>query len=107
MFATCNAEDYLAALPGIVRKTLVHGERTLLTEFRMQGGSRLPMHSHPYEQTGYLISGHMRLTIAGEAFDAGPGASWCIPSGTPHGAEISEDAVAIEIFSPVRDDYIP
>jgi quercetin dioxygenase-like cupin family protein len=107
MFATPSAQGYCPALPGIVRKTLVHGERTLLVEFRMEKGSTLPRHSHPYEQTGYLVSGRMRLTVAGESFDAGPGASWCIPSGVPHGAEISEDTVAVEIFSPARADYLP
>ena len=107
MFAAPISNGYQPALPGIERKTLVHGERTLMTEFRMHKGSALPVHSHPYEQTGYLVSGHIRLTIAGESFDAHPGASWCIPSDGEHGAEILEDSVAIEIFSPVREDYLP
>jgi quercetin dioxygenase-like cupin family protein len=107
MFAADTAEGFLPALPGIERKTVVYGERTLMTVFRMHKGSTLPMHSHPYEQTGYLVSGHVRLTIAGESFDAGPGSSWCIPSDAGHGAEIAEDSVAIEVFSPVRADYLP
>ena len=36
-----------------------------------------------------------------------PGDSWSIPGGMPHGAEVLEDSVAIEVFSPVRDDYLP
>jgi quercetin dioxygenase-like cupin family protein len=107
MFAKPSTDGFLPALPGIDRKTLVHGKHTLATEFRMKAGSVLPAHSHLYEQTGYLVSGHIRLTIGDEPFDALPGASWCIPPNLSHGAQILEDTVAIEIFSPVREDYLP
>ena len=107
LFAADSDQGFAPALPGIERKTLVYGERTLMTVFRMRKGSTLPVHSHPFEQTGYLVSGRVRLTIAGESFEAGPGASWCIPSDAAHGAEIAEDAVALEVFSPVRADYLP
>jgi len=107
MFSVGSKQGYQPALPGIDRKTLVWGERTLATEFRMKAGSQLPVHSHPHEQTGYLVSGKIRLTIGTERFDAGPGASWCVPPDVAHGAEIVEDAVAIEIFAPVREDYLP
>ena len=35
-----------------------------------------------------------------------PGDSWSIPGNAKHGAEIKEDSVALEVFSPVRADYI-
>jgi quercetin dioxygenase-like cupin family protein len=98
---------YAPALEGIDRKTLVYGSKTLMTEFRLRKGSVLPRHNHPQEQSGYLIRGHIRLSIGTEAFEALPGDSWCIPSGVEHGADILEDSVAIEVFSPVRDDYLP
>jgi quercetin dioxygenase-like cupin family protein len=107
MFTKTSTEGFEPALPGIERKTLVYGQLTLATEFRMQAGSTLPLHQHPYEQTGYLVSGRMRMTIDGEQLDATAGASWCIPADARHGAEILEDSVAIEIFSPVRADYLP
>jgi quercetin dioxygenase-like cupin family protein len=106
MFASPSPEGFAPALPGIERKTLVHGACTLATEFRMQAGSTLPVHAHPYEQTGYLVAGHVRLTIGAEQFDATAGASWCIPADVAHRAEIVEDSIAIEIFSPVRADYL-
>ncbi len=65
------------------------------------------MHSHPHEQTGYLLSGKMRFTIDGNVFEAEPGDSWTIKSGVVHGAEVIKDALVIEIFSPVREDYLP
>jgi len=78
-----------------------------MTEFLLKKGNRLPRHSHLHEQTGYLVKGRIRLSIELEENDVRPGDSWCIPSGVEHGAEILEDSVAIEVFSPVREDYLP
>jgi quercetin dioxygenase-like cupin family protein len=36
-----------------------------------------------------------------------PGDSWCIPGGAEHEAQVLEDSVAIEVFSPIREDYLP
>lgn len=107
MFEKSSDLGYHEAVPAVYRKTLVFGEKTLLTEFRMQKGSSLPAHAHPYEQTGYLVRGRLRLTIDDESFDVSPGDSWSIGSNIPHCAEILEDSVAVEVFSPVRQDYLP
>ncbi len=107
MFSKRSETGYREALPCVDRKTLVYGERTLLSEFRMRKGSTLPRHAHPYEQTGYLINGHIRLMIGAESFDVEPGDSWCIASDVEHGAVILEDSVALEMFSPARADYLP
>jgi quercetin dioxygenase-like cupin family protein len=107
MFLNGGDDGYVDALPGILRKTLSYGEATLMSEFRLRAGSPLPLHDHPQEQTGYLVSGRLRLTIGGETHDVAPGDSWSIPGGVRHGAEALEDAVAIEVFSPVREDYLP
>ena len=106
LYKACPS-GYRGALPGIKLKTLVHGDKTLLSEFSMNANSSLPLHSHIHEQTGYLVKGKVRLTIGQQAFTAEPGDSWCIPGNVEHGAEIIEDAVAIEVFSPVREDYLP
>lgn len=107
MFQHHNDIGYIDVLEKIQRKTLVYGEKTLLTEFRLAKGAVLPEHSHPHEQTGYLVSGRIVLTIGGETYRVGPGGSWCIPGNAAHRAVAHEDSVAIEIFSPVREDYIP
>ena len=107
MFQKYSKDGYVLAVPGIERKTLVYGEKTLMTEFLLKKGGRLPQHSHPHEQTGYLVNGHIRLSIGSEENDVMPGDSWCVASGVEHSAEILEDSVAIEVFSPVREDYLP
>ncbi len=107
MFQRHNADGYEPALEGIEKKTLVYGEKTLMTEFVLHKGRVLPRHTHPHEQTGYLVSGRIRLLIGSDAYEARPGDSWCIPGGMEHGAEILEDSLAVEVFSPVRTDYLP
>ena len=107
MFRKHDAGGYKHALDKIKVKTLVHGQKTLLTGFRLEKGAVLPKHSHPHEQTGYLVSGRIDLTIGNETHGAVPGDSWCIPGNTEHHAYAREDSVAIEVFSPVREDYLP
>ncbi len=107
MFTKCTNDQYKTLLPGIQMRTLVYGEKSLMSEFHLTGGSQLPCHQHPYEQTGYLVSGHIRLLVGEEIYDVEPGDSWCIAMNLPHAAEILIDSVAVEVFSPVRVDYLP
>ena len=107
MFYKRSNNGYKQALDGIKLKTLVYGDKTLFAEFHLEKGSQLPRHAHPHEQTGYLISGRIRLSIGEDTFEVEPGDSWCIPGHVEHRAEIIEDSVAIEVFSPVREDYLP
>jgi quercetin dioxygenase-like cupin family protein len=106
MFSKSSSEGYKQVLAGIEQKTLVHGDKTLMVEFRLQQGAALPLHSHPHEQTGYLVRGHLRLTIGADVHDVLPGDSWCIAGNVLHCAECLEETVAIEVFSPVREDYL-
>ena len=107
MFYKNNNNGYKQVLNGIKLKTLVYGDKTHFTEFRMEQGSQLPSHAHPQEQTGYLITGRIRLFIGDEIFEVEPGDSWCVLSNVEHRAEILADSVAIEVFSPIREDYLP
>ncbi len=106
MFYKKNNDGYQQVLSGISLKTLVYGEKTLFTEFRLGKDSQLPLHAHPQEQTGYLISGRIRLFVGDEVYEVEPGDSWCVPGNVEHRAEILVDSVAIEVFAPVREDYL-
>ena len=100
-----SLEGYHELVTGVWLKALVHGERTLLTEVRLQKGAVVPEHQHPHEQTGYLISGSLRFFGEIEDRILRPGDSWNIAGGVSHGAEALEDTVVIEVFSPVREEY--
>lgn len=106
MFQRGGPNGYRDVLDKIRQKTLVHGEKTLMAEFRLDKGAILPRHHHPHEQTGYLVTGRLELTIGDTLHQVGPGDSWCIPGNQEHHAVALEDCLAIEVFSPVRDDYL-
>ncbi|MYA00478.1 MAG: cupin domain-containing protein [Chloroflexi bacterium] len=92
---------------GIVRRTLNAGERTSIHEIQITEGCTVPMHTHPHEQIGYLVSGRVRFELADEVKELSAGDSWIIPSEVPHEVTALEDAVALDIFSPAREEYIP
>ena len=106
MFSMHDKNGYKEVLPDIRMKPLVYGDKTMMTEFILQKGSVLQEHNHLHEQTGYLVSGRMILTIGEETFEVEPGDSWNIPADVPHRASIIEDSVAIEVFYPRRDEYL-
>jgi quercetin dioxygenase-like cupin family protein len=106
MFVDRSDDGFREVAPGVQLRVLAHGEATLMAEFRLAAGHELPVHAHPHEQTGYLVSGHIRLHIGDESRELGPGDSWCVPGGVDHRADIHEDAVAVEVWSPVREDLL-
>lgn len=106
MFGSSSQAGYVEVLPGIRIKTIVHGKASLMTEFLLQAGVQLPFHAHPQEQTGYLIEGRIKLHVGDEHRIMNPGDSWCIPANITHGAEILENSRALEVFAPLREDYL-
>ena len=92
-------------LPGVVRRTLTAGERTMLIEVTLAQGAVVPSHSHPHEQIGYLASGRLLFEVGDERRELSPGDSWLVPSDVPHQVTALEASVAIDVFSPPREDY--
>jgi 8-oxo-dGTP diphosphatase len=106
MFYKKNSDGYNTPVKGIKLKSLTYGEKTHMCEFVLDAGSAIPEHSHPHEQTGYLVSGKIDFLMEGKTFDAEPGDSWSIPGDMPHSANVIEDSVIVEVFSPVREEYL-
>ena len=107
MFAKNEDRDFKKLIDGARIKTLAWGTKSSLSMFELEKDAAIPNHSHPNEQSGYLVSGKIVLIIEGERFEAKPGDGWNMESDVEHGAEILEDSVVVEVFSPVREDYLP
>ena len=90
---------------GSYRKTLGWGERTLLSEVMIERDGVVPTHAHPHEQTGYVVRGAIQFTIGAQVVVLRSGDAYVIPGGTPHSCLGLEDSLAIDIFSPVREEY--
>jgi quercetin dioxygenase-like cupin family protein len=102
-----NAEaSAVQMFPGVVRRTLNSGERTTLIEVTIAQGAAVPAHSHPHEQAGYVASGRVRFVIGGEARDLAAGDSYLVPGNATHEVTALEASVCIDVFSPVREEYL-
>ena len=92
-------------LPGASIQTF-WGERIHLSLVTIEPGGSVPRHSHTHEQAGTLLEGEMTLGIGSEEGTVRPGDFYVIPSGVEHWvAQTSKRIVALDIFSPVREDY--
>ena len=66
----------------------------------------VPTHQHPHEQMGMGLEGEFELTIDGETRTIRQGDAYCIPGNTPHSARgMTQNARALDIFHPVREEY--
>jgi len=92
-------------LPGVVRRTLTEGERMMLVEVTLAQGAVVPPHTHPHEQIGYLASGRLLFEVGDERRELSAGDSWLVPSNVSHQVTALEPSVAIDVFSPPREEY--
>ena len=93
------------ALPGLTRKTLAQSRSMMICEFRFDAQVEIPIHSHPHDQVGYLVEGHVEMTIDGKKYELNKGDSYCAPSNVPHGVYTLEQSVIVDTFCPPREDY--
>ena len=77
-----------------------------LARFTLKRGCVVPAHAHHNEQMSTVISGAMRFVIDGREFVARAGETVCIPPLSLHAVEALEDTHMLEVFSPVRQDWI-
>jgi quercetin dioxygenase-like cupin family protein len=101
-----SSDRWITMVPGIRRRTLAAGEQMMQMVVTLDSGSHLPEHQHPHEQITYCISGRLRLLLAGVVHELTAGQSLHIPSATPHAADVLEDTLVIDTFSPPREDLL-
>ena len=80
--------------------------RKLLARVYLAKGCKVPEHSHHNEQISIIEEGSLKFVIAGEEKVVKAGEVLRIPPHVPHSAEAEEDCVGVDIFSPVREDWI-
>ncbi len=93
-------------LPGF-KSRMIHTEKITLAYWEIQAGSILPEHSHPHEQVAaQVLSGRFELTLDGETKVMKAGDIAVIPSNVVHSGRAITDCQLLDVFSPVREDYI-
>lgn len=82
------------------------GDKMLLSLVEIDANSEVPNHTHPHEQAGIVIEGEMEMGIGGEVRVLKPGDMYIIPGGVEHYARCGDkSAKALDIFSPVREEF--
>lgn len=93
--------------PGVSAK-IVSGKKLMFSLVKLEPGAVVPEHTHPHEQMGMLVSGTMELTIAGRTRVLTGNEIYLVPGGVPHAAKAgASGAVALDAFSPPREEYLP
>ena len=92
-------------LPGVRIRTF-WGKQMLLSLVDLDANTTVPMHSHPHEQAGTIISGELEMTINGEKRLFKEGDTYIVPGNVQHMAVTGNNpAQVLDIFSPVREEY--
>ncbi|MHC4242689.1 MAG: cupin domain-containing protein [Planctomycetota bacterium] len=85
---------------------LAVGEKSMVTRMNYTADNIVPFHQHPHEQSGYVISGKIRLKFGEIDEMLEPGDTYSIPGNTQHSFEVIESGQVIDFFSPPREDYL-
>jgi len=90
---------------GISRK-YVTGDREMVAQIYLTRGAIVPIHAHESEQLTYVLTGALKFTLDGRDITVRAGELLRIPSWMPHTAEAVEDTFELDLFSPIRQDWI-
>ena len=90
---------------GISRK-FIAGDREMLAQIHLKRGAIVPIHSHESEQLTYVLTGALKFSLDGRDITVRPGELLRIPSWMPHSAEALEDTFELDLFSPIRQDWL-
>jgi len=106
-FWKAEERESVAMLPGVRRRLITAGERAMAVRVELDKGASLPSHSHPHEQIGFVVSGVLRLNIAGETMLLRAGDGYAVPGDVIHSVEEAmEPSVVVDVFSPLRREYL-
>ena len=92
---------------GVKRKVLSYSQNLMACELTFEKGAVGAPHSHPHEQIGYIISGKLVYQEAGQADKIlETGDTYYVAPNVIHGVQILEDTKLLDIFTPMREDFV-
>jgi quercetin dioxygenase-like cupin family protein len=91
--------------PSISRQ-FITGDRVTVARFELKRGGIVPMHAHENEQVSFVLDGALKFKIDGREIIVRGGEVLQIPGTLPHEVEVLEDTLVVDVFSPVRQDWI-
>jgi quercetin dioxygenase-like cupin family protein len=92
---------------GIRRKVMAYGDELMSVYVEFKRHAVGALHSHPHVQITYIQSGSFTVHIGAESRVLGAGDFYFIPPHVVHGVEAQEDSVLVDVFNPMREDFVP
>jgi quercetin dioxygenase-like cupin family protein len=102
---TWDAMEKEVLSPTIARK-VISGEKAMVAQVFLAKGAIVPEHFHESEQITYILEGALEFELEGRTVVVHKGEVLRIPSNVPHRAVALEDTLDLDIFSPIRQDWI-
>lgn len=91
---------------GVKRRVLAYSKDLMCVENTFARGAVGAIHSHPHTQITYVVSGRFRFTIGETVREVGPGDTMLKQDGILHGCTCLEPGVLLDIFTPMRKDFV-
>ena len=91
---------------GVVRYVKSYTDEVMVVENHFKKGAVGALHSHPHTQITYVISGSFEFTIGDETKVVNCGDTLLKKDGILHGCVCLEEGVLLDIFSPMREDFV-
>ena len=106
MFIESKDVEWEVTAPGMKRKIMAYDESLMLVRVEFEKGAVGTLHSHPHVQISHVESGLFEVEINGEKKQLAAGDVFYVPPHAVHGAVCLEPGVLIDVFSPMREDFI-
>lgn len=106
-FFESNQNDRQEIFPGVTISTM-SGEKMMLSHAVLEPNAVVRKHSHPHEQVGIVLEGSAQFRIGSEEKTLKTGDMYVIPGDVEHEVVAgNEGVVALDIFHPIREEYLP
>ena len=92
--------------PGVSRKILSYSDDLMMVEVTFEKGSKGNLHAHEHLQISYVAKGSFEFTIGESTRIVTQSDSVYIPSGVIHGVAALEDGILVDVFNPMREDFL-
>ena len=96
----------LEPMSDLISRKLFTGEKAMIAQVFLKKGAVVPEHSHESEQITYILEGVLKFELEGREVVVHAGEVLHIPSWVPHRAVALEDTLDLDIFSPLRQDWL-
>lgn len=91
---------------GVSRKVLAYREEEMAVEVRFKTGAVGATHSHPHVQISYVLEGKFEANIGGEVRIIEKGDTYITSPDVPHGVVCLEEGALLDVFTPMRKDFL-